>query len=134
MFILGIANDETASACILKDGKLLAAASEERFTRIKMDSNWPVNSINYCLRFAGVDLEDIDIFAYGWSAGFDAEKHLLTYHDRIVYEALNNPAGLDTFRERIASEIEQDRRKRNEYREFIKSHNFQLKSVSIDHH
>lgn len=134
MFILGIANDETASACILKDGKLLAAASEERFTRIKMDSNWPVNSIDYCLRVAGVDLEDIDIFAYGWSAGFDAEKHLLTYHDRIVYEALNNPAGLDTFRERIASEIEQDRRKRNEYREFIKSHNFQLKSVSNDHH
>ena len=134
MIILGIANDETSSACILKDGKLLAAASEERFTRIKMDSNWPVNSIDYCLRVAGVDLEDIDIFAYGWSAGFDAEKHLLTYHDRIVYEALNNPGGLDTFRERIASEIEQDRRKRNEYLDFIKSHNFQLKSVSIDHH
>ena len=134
MIILGIANDETASACILKDGKLLAAASEERFTRIKMDSNWPVNSIDYCLRIAGVDLDDVDIFAYGWSAGFDAEKHLLTYHDRIVYEALNNPGGLDTFRERIASEIEQDRRKRNEYRDFIKAHNFQLKSVSIDHH
>src|SRR5690606_4931787 len=46
----------------------------------------------------------------------------------------NNPGGLDTFRERIASEIEQDRRKRNEYRGFIKAHNFQLKSVSVDHH
>ena len=49
MTILGIANDETASACIIKDAELIAAASEERFTRVKMDNSWPENAINYCL-------------------------------------------------------------------------------------
>jgi carbamoyltransferase len=134
MIILGIANDETASACIIQDGTLLAAASEERFTRIKMDSNWPEHAVAFCLKTAGISLQDIDIIAYGWSAGFDAEKHLLAYHDRIVYEALHNPQGLDAFRERIATEIEQDRRKRDEYHTFVRSNGLQLKSVSIDHH
>lgn len=134
MIILGIANDETASASIIVDGKLIAAASEERFTRIKMDNNWPEHSVKFCLESAGITLDQIDVIAYGWSAGFNAEKHLLSYHDRIVYEAMHNPEGLETFRERIATEIEQDRRKRDEYHAFVVQNNLQQKSVSIDHH
>lgn len=134
MIILGIANDETASACLVRDGKLIAAASEERFTRVKVDNSWPARSIAYCLGHGQITLNDIDIIAYGWSAGFDAEKHLLPYFDRIVYEARNNPAGLDTFRERIETEIAQDRKKRDEFREFVTKMGLQLKAVSIDHH
>lgn len=134
MIILGIANDETASACLVRDGKLIAAASEERFTRLKVDNSWPARSIEYCLKFAGISIDKVDIIAYGWSAGFDAEKHLLPYFDRIVYEAQNNPAGLDIFRERIETEIAQDKRKREEFREFITRLGFQKKAVSIDHH
>ena len=134
MIILGIANDETASACIVKDAKLISAASEERFTRVKMDNSWPENAIDYCLSHAGITLDKIDVIAYGWSAGFDAEKHLLDYFDRIVYEAKINPGGLDIFRERIDTEIKQDRKKRDEFWEFVEENNLQSKAVSVDHH
>jgi len=134
MIILGIANDETASACVVKDAKLIAAASEERFTRVKMDNSWPQQSIDYCLEVAGVSLSDIDIIAYGWSAGFDAETHLLPYFDRIVHEAQNNPKGLSIFRERIETEIEQDRKKRDEFWNFVDEKNLKDKAVAYDHH
>lgn len=134
MTILGIANDETASACLIQDGKLVAAASEERFTRVKMDNSWPTQSINYCLDFGNTSLENIDYIAYGWSAGFNAESHLLEYFDRIVYEAQNNPGGLDIFRERIETEIEQDRGKRDEFWAFVDEHGLNDKAVSYDHH
>lgn len=134
MIILGIANDETASACLVRDGKLIAAASEERFTRVKVDNSWPSRSIEYCLKFAGISLDQIDIIAYGWSAGFDAEKQLLPYFDRIVYEVKNNPDGLPIFRERIESEIAQDKGKRDEFAEFTAKMGLQLKAVSVDHH
>ncbi len=134
MTILGIANDETASACIVQDGKLVAAASEERFTREKMDNSWPANAIDYCLNYVNCSLQDIDYIAYGWSAGFDAEKHLLEYFDRIVYEAKNNPEGLETFRERIETEIIQDRRKRDEFWKFVDDNGLNAKAVSYDHH
>ena len=42
MYILGICNDETASACLLKNGEIIAAASEERFTRVKQDNSFPI--------------------------------------------------------------------------------------------
>jgi carbamoyltransferase len=134
MTILGIANDETASACIVKDGRLVAAASEERFTREKMDNSWPSNAINYCLSHISSSLEEIDFIVYGWSAGFDAEKHLLEYFDRIVYEAKNNPGGLDIFRERIDTEIKQDRKKRDEFWAFVDEHGFRDRAFSYDHH
>lgn len=134
MTILGIANDETASACIVKDGKLVAAASEERFTREKMDNSWPSNAIEYCLSHVNCLLHDIDYIAYGWSAGFNAEKHLIDYFDRIVYEAKNNPEGLDTFRERIETEIKQDRKKRDEFWRFVEENGLKQKAFSYDHH
>ena len=134
MIILGIANDETASACIVKDGVLIAAASEERFTRVKMDNSWPAHSIAYCLGHAGISLNEIDHIAYGWSAGFDAEKHLLEYFDRIVHEAQTNPDGLSIFRERVETEIKQDKKKRVEFWAFVEKNKLNEKAASFDHH
>ena len=54
-------------------GKIIAAASEERFTRIKMDSAFPEKSISFCLEFAGLKLSEIDIIAYSWTKGFKKE-------------------------------------------------------------
>ncbi len=51
-----------SSAAIVKDGKLLAAADEERFTRKKHDANFPVNAIKYCLRAAKISSVDLVIF------------------------------------------------------------------------
>ena len=55
MFILGIsAYYHDSGACLLKDGEIIAAAQEERFTRKKHDAGFPENAINYCLREAGI--------------------------------------------------------------------------------
>lgn len=65
MLILGIsAFYHTSAACILRDGSLVAAAAEERFTRIKFDPRLPIHSIRFCLQQAGVDVHNLDAIAY----------------------------------------------------------------------
>ncbi len=61
MFILGInAYHGDSSACLLQDGKLIAAAEEERFRRIKHWAGFPSKAIRYCLREAGIGLEQVN--------------------------------------------------------------------------
>ena len=134
MNILGIANDETASACLCVDGVLVAAASEERFSRIKMDNAWPAQAIQFCLDRAALSLRDLDRVAYGWSAGFDADRHLLVHVDRIAQEARSNPEGVAILRERIAVEIDRDRSKREEFWQFVDGHGLRQRAIAIDHH
>jgi carbamoyltransferase len=87
MFTLGInAVFHDSSACIIKDGKLLAAAEEERFTHIKHGKRsvpfstyeLPYHAINYCLEVAGIHLNDVDHFAYSFDQylllGNEADK------------------------------------------------------------
>ena len=49
------------SACIFKNGLLIAAVEEERFTRIKHTSDFPMNSINFCLEEAKIDISQVNI-------------------------------------------------------------------------
>src|SRR5438105_15751146 len=64
MIILGInAHHADASAAILVDGKLVAAAEEERFRRIKHWAGFPSLAIEYCLSEAGVDVNGVDHIA-----------------------------------------------------------------------
>lgn len=64
-YILGIsAYYHDSAAAIVKDGEIIAAAQEERFTRIKQDSEYPSNAINYCLKEAGISPEDLDGVVY----------------------------------------------------------------------
>lgn len=70
MIILGF-NDvagahHNSSVALVKDGKVIFGTSEERFTRVKYEMQFPVNSMNQALRFAGLDLKDIDYFAVGY--------------------------------------------------------------------
>lgn len=61
MYILGISCFyHDAAACLLKDGQILAAAEEERFTRKKHDFSFPENAIRFCLREAVIEASDID--------------------------------------------------------------------------
>ena len=65
MKILGISGlYHDSAAAILHNGEIIAAAQEERFTRIKHDSNFPVNAIDYCLKESGFKIEDLDAIAY----------------------------------------------------------------------
>jgi len=66
MYILGInAYHSDASAAILKDGVLIAAIEEERFTRIKHWSGFPAKAIQFCLEEAGITLDQVDHIAIG---------------------------------------------------------------------
>lgn len=66
MIILGInAYHADASAALLIDGKLVAATEEERFTRTKHWAGFPVLSIAFCLKEAGISLADVDYIAIG---------------------------------------------------------------------
>jgi len=66
MLILGLSNMRDAAAALVHDGKILAAAEEERFVRIKHVTALPVHAIRYCLREAGVSLADVDGIAVPW--------------------------------------------------------------------
>ena len=62
--ILGInAYHGDSSACLLKDGKLIAAAEEERFKRIKHWAGFPADAIKFCLKDNKLRLEDLDYIA-----------------------------------------------------------------------
>ena len=61
MYILGInAYHGDAAAAIVRDGELIAAVEEERFNRIKHCAGFPTQSIQYCLRAAGIGIEEVD--------------------------------------------------------------------------
>lgn len=65
MVILGIsAFYHDAAAAILKDGRIVAAAQEERFTRIKHDPSFPKHAIDACLKTAGVQASDVGLVAF----------------------------------------------------------------------
>jgi len=84
MYTLGInAAFHDSSACILKDGKLLAAAEEERFTHVKHGKRpipfstyeLPFHAVDYCLQVAGIHLNDVDNFAYSFNPYLLLGKH-----------------------------------------------------------
>jgi len=60
MITLGIHDGHTATACIMRDGKILACISEERLNRIKEWGGFPKKAILECLRITGIDPEEID--------------------------------------------------------------------------
>jgi len=65
MNILGIsAYYHDSAACLVRDGRIAAAAQEERFTRIKHDQAFPEQAVDWCLRSAGIGPKDIDLVAF----------------------------------------------------------------------
>ena len=70
MLIIGLnAFHGDSSACIVKDGKLIAAIEEERIRRIKHWAGFPSEAIRYCLKAAGAQLKDVDIVAVNQDSG-----------------------------------------------------------------
>lgn len=69
MYILGIYNTHNATAAILKDGKVIACASEERFSGVKNHYGFPKMAIDYCLKGAGIKSEELDLVAIPYKYG-----------------------------------------------------------------
>jgi len=90
--ILGIsAFYHDSAAALIIDGKIIAAAQEERFTRKKHDPAYPVNAINYCLEEAKLTLEQVDYIAFYDKPFLKFERLLETY-------VALAPKGLQSFR------------------------------------
>jgi carbamoyltransferase len=80
MYILGIsAFYHDSAACIVKDGEIIAAAQEERFTRKKHDHNFPQKAIEYCLKEAGIKASQLDLVAFYDKPFLKFERLLETY-------------------------------------------------------
>ena len=78
--ILGIsAFYHDSAACILKDGKIIAAAQEERFTRIKHDSTYPKNAVEFVLDFSNLKLSQVDRIVFFEKPFLKFERLLETY-------------------------------------------------------
>ncbi len=93
--ILGIsAFYHDSAAALVIDGTIVAAAQEERFTRLKQDHNFPQQAINYCLAEAGLGPEDLDFVAFYDKPLTKFERLLETY---LAYA----PAGYLSFRQAL---------------------------------
>lgn len=80
MYILGIsAFYHDSAACLVKDGDIIAAAQEERFTRKKHDFSFPINAINFCKDFARIGSDDLEIVAFYDKPFLKFERILETY-------------------------------------------------------
>ena len=78
--ILGIsAFFHDSAACILKNGKIIAAAQEERFTRKKHDSNYPYNAIEFVLKYSNLKLSEVDKIVFFEKPFLKFERLLETY-------------------------------------------------------
>jgi carbamoyltransferase len=90
-FILGIsAFYHDSAACLVRDGEIIAAAQEERFSRKKHDHNFPKNAIEYCLEEAEISVDKIDYMAFYDKPWLKFERILETY---LAFA----PAGIKSF-------------------------------------
>jgi carbamoyltransferase len=90
-YILGLsAYYHDSAACLLRDGEIVAAAQEERFTRRKHDARFPAHALRYCLEAGGIGLRDLRYVAF-------YDKPLLKY-ERLLETYLGfSPRGLRSF-------------------------------------
>ena len=80
MHILGLsAYYHDSAACLLRNGDIVAAAQEERFTRKKYDAGFPENSIKYCLSEAGIATDQLDHIVFYDKPFTKFERLLETY-------------------------------------------------------
>jgi carbamoyltransferase len=91
--VLGIsAFYHDSAAALVQDGRLVAAAQEERFTRVKHDDAFPVNAIRYCLRAGGVAPDGVDAVVY-------YDKPLTTFVRLLRTYLRVGPAGFASFQQ-----------------------------------
>ncbi|HEX9960483.1 MAG TPA: carbamoyltransferase [Pyrinomonadaceae bacterium] len=125
MYILGIsAHYHDAAACLLRDGEIVAAAQEERFTRRKHDARFPSSAIEFCLRRARIEMQEVDFVVYYEKPLTKFERLLETYIDYA-------PNGLRSFIKAMPVWLKEKLWTREEIR---KSLNFDGQVLFAEHH
>ncbi len=127
MNIIGIsAYYHDSAAALVRDGEIVAAAQEERFTRIKHDPGFPLNAIGYCLREAGIGEGDLDYVVF-------YDKPLQKF-DRLIETYLSfAPSGFNSFSQAIPLWLKQKLFMKKDIRKKL-GEGFKGKIVFPDHH
>lgn len=125
MYILGIsAYYHDSAACLIKNGKVLFAAEEERFTRIKHDNAFPENAVQRCLAEAGIPAQKLDSIAY-------YEKPLLKFERILETFVQTYPRSLKPFLKGMPEWISYKIKVEQKIRKFLK---YKGKIFFIPHH
>ena len=132
MRILGIsAFYHDSAAALIEDGRIIAAAQEERFTRTKHDERFPENAIGYCLEAAGTDMNAVDFVAFYDKPFLKFERLLETY---ISFA----PKGFQSFRIAmpiwLREKLFQKDLLRKEFKKFDADFDWQNKLLFSEHH
>jgi carbamoyltransferase len=107
MTILGLnAYHGDSAACLVVDGKVVAAAEEERFRRIKHWAGLPTNAIDYCLREGRIELRDVDHIAINRQPGVNNWRRLgfvLVHrpHPKLMWQKIKNIRSAASIKERL---------------------------------
>ena len=97
-YILGInIFHADSSACLLRDGKIVAAVEEERFNRIKHFAGAPIESIKYCLDYENISLDQIDYI----SINQNSRSNIL---NKLLYLLYANP-GLNFLKTKLKTKL-----------------------------
>ena len=132
MRILGIsAFYHDSAAALIEDGRVVAAAQEERFTRLKHDASLPENAIRYCLEEAGISLDGVDHVAF-------FEKPFLKFERLLETYLANAPRGFQSFRAAmpvwIKEKLFQKSNLMKALKQFSKDGNIESKLLFAEHH
>ncbi|MCC7418342.1 MAG: carbamoyltransferase [Acidobacteria bacterium] len=91
MYVLGLsAYYHDSAACLLADGRIAAAAQEERFTRVKHDHRFPSNAVAWCLREAGIGIGEVEAIGF-------YEKPLVKFQRLLETHVAVAPRGLRSY-------------------------------------
>ncbi|MBL7147626.1 MAG: carbamoyltransferase [Nanoarchaeota archaeon] len=125
MYVLGIGcYYHDASAALLKDGVIVAAAEEERFTRKKHDTSFPINAISYCLKSQNITIDDVEYVGF-YEKPFLKFERLLSQHLEMF------PLSFKTFLSSIPSWINEKLRVMKAIRKKLK---YKKGVLFIEHH
>ena len=128
IYILGLnAYHPDSSACIIKDGRLIAAAEEERFKRLKHWSGFPQGAIAYCLNSAGIGPKDLDYIVLNRDPRVNFNKKLLFFLAKMPVLSLLRDRARNIFKIRNIKSILS--------REFsLQEEEIKAKVINIEHH
>jgi carbamoyltransferase len=125
MIILGVScYYHDSAAAIIKDGQIIAAAQEERFTRKKHDNGFPTNAINYCLDSLGIAINEVDYIAF-------YEKPIIKFERILQQHIANFPKSIKVFFDTIPSWLLEKLRIKETFRDHL---HYQGKFLFIPHH
>ncbi|MBV8715826.1 MAG: carbamoyltransferase [Chloroflexi bacterium] len=135
MYILGInAYHAGASACLIRDGELVAAAEEERFTRIKYSAGFPTYAIRYCLAEAKIRPDELDHVGISRNPRANLGKKLLFAVGQrpgvgFIRDRLRNMSKVRDTRSQLAQSLNVDPRRLNATFHHVEHHRAHMASA-----